>query len=236
VAQGVERRDHGALREYPPAMTRKLDWDGCVNVRDLGGLPTADGAVTRHGAVIRADAVDRLTGDGWRALAAHGVRTVVDLRNDDELREDAAPRPPDVETIRLPLDGLEDEEFWKRWLGTPEFGTPLYFGPHLQRMPERSVAVIKTIAHAPPGGVAYHCMRGHDRTGQITMLVLDLVGVPADVIADDYVFDGISDEARRLGLDVPAVIAETLREARAQLRAGGLTDADVAALRNRLLA
>ena len=217
-------------------MTRKLDWDGCANVRDLGGLPTADGRVTRHGAVVRTDAVDRLTREGWSALRDHGVRTIVDLRNDDELRPDSARRPPDVETIRLPLDGLEDEEFWKSWLDTPEFGTPLYFGPHLQRMPERSVAVVKAIAHAPAGGVAYHCMRGHDRTGQITMLVLDLVGVPADVIADDYAFDGISDEARQLGLDVPAVIAETVRDARAQLRAGGLTDADVDALRARLLA
>ena len=28
-------------------MTRDLVWDGCLNVRDLGGLPTEDGGTTR---------------------------------------------------------------------------------------------------------------------------------------------------------------------------------------------
>jgi protein-tyrosine phosphatase len=30
-----------------------LDWEGCYNVRDLGGLRTADGRETRWGAVVR---------------------------------------------------------------------------------------------------------------------------------------------------------------------------------------
>ena len=36
-----------------PIFERALDWDGCVNVRDLGGLPTEDGGRTRPGAVVR---------------------------------------------------------------------------------------------------------------------------------------------------------------------------------------
>ena len=213
-------------------MTRELAWDGCVNVRDLGGLPTTDGRTTRRGAVVRADAVDKLTVAGWAELEAHGVRTVVDLRNDDEIRGDAATRPDAVTTIRVPLDGLEDEEFWQRWLDTPEFGTPLYFGPHLERMPDRSVAALKAIAHAAPGGVVFHCGRGQDRAGMIAMLVLHIAGVAADVVAEDY---GSTAETAQLGLDVPALIAETLRDARQHLTAGGLTDADAAALRARLL-
>ena len=45
--------------------TRDLTWDGCLNVRDLGGLPTADGGETRFGSVIRADSVGQLTDEGW---------------------------------------------------------------------------------------------------------------------------------------------------------------------------
>src|SRR5262249_47969420 len=63
---------------------RHLDWAGCVNVRDLGGLPTSDGRTTRWRAVVRADNLDRLTPQGWAALDAYGVRTVVDLREDEE--------------------------------------------------------------------------------------------------------------------------------------------------------
>jgi len=34
---------------------RHLDWDGCFNVRDLGGLRTVGGGETRRGALVRAD-------------------------------------------------------------------------------------------------------------------------------------------------------------------------------------
>ncbi|HEY6032238.1 MAG TPA: tyrosine-protein phosphatase, partial [Gaiellaceae bacterium] len=69
-------------------MSRALAWDGCVNVRDLGGLPTEDGGVTLRGAVVRSDNARRLSDAGWQALLDHGVRTVVDLRWADERDED----------------------------------------------------------------------------------------------------------------------------------------------------
>lgn len=47
---------------------RYLDWEGCYNIRDLGGLPTADGATTRRSAVIRSDIPGRLT-EGSGSLA-----------------------------------------------------------------------------------------------------------------------------------------------------------------------
>ena len=36
-------------------MGRVLRWDGCVNVRDLGGLPLAGGGETAYRVVVRAD-------------------------------------------------------------------------------------------------------------------------------------------------------------------------------------
>lgn len=149
----------------PSRPIRHLDWDGCFNVRDLGGLPTAGGATTRWGAVVRADALSGLTSAGWAALVEHGVRTVVDLRDDDELADDAVPRPRGVTTIHVALDGNEDRDFWDAWDCGPQFGTPLYYLPHLTRMPDRSVAVLTAIARAGPGGVAFHCGAGRDRAG-----------------------------------------------------------------------
>lgn len=146
---------------------RHLDWEGCFNVRDLGGLPTSDGRTTRRGAIVRADALDALTAAGWKALLRHGVRTVVDLRNDDELRPDAAPRPPAITSVHVPLDAGEDREFWDVWASGPQFGTPLYYRPHLERLPARSVAALRAIARAGPGGVAFHCVGGRDRSGQV---------------------------------------------------------------------
>jgi protein tyrosine/serine phosphatase len=162
-------------------MQRHLSWDGCGNVRDLGGL----GRI-RHGALVRADALQNLTADGWRALEDHGVRTIVDLRNPDEIGEDAAPRPAGLATIRIPLDGMEDTEFWDQWVHRPEFGTPHYYGPWLERFPDRAARALAAIARAQPGGVAYHCGIGRDRTGLITMLILAALEVPAQEAAEDY--------------------------------------------------
>jgi protein-tyrosine phosphatase len=42
-----------------------------------------------------------------------------------------------------------------------------------------------TISEAEPC-ILYHCAIGKDRTGMISGLLLDLVGVPVEVIAEDY--------------------------------------------------
>jgi protein-tyrosine phosphatase len=234
---------------------RHLDWDGCFNVRDLGGLRTADGRVTRRGALVRADALERLTAAGWDALVAHGVRTVVDLRNDEEIGADAARRPAAVTTVHLPLDRIEDREFWERWSDGPVFGTPLYYRPHLDRFPGTSAAVVAAMARATPGGIAFHCAGGRDRTGMIAILVLALAGVPAETIAADYALSRERQSAlyAALGRTDPTPVldafladehttaeAEVLALLRgldvaAHLRAGGLADADAARLRARML-
>ena len=152
--------------------------------RDLGGIRTSDGRTIRRGALVRARSLDDLTPAGWATLRELGVRTVIDLRNDDE--RVSAPSPAGITALHLPLDGAHDREFWDEWAADWRFGTPLYYGPHLARFPERSVAVLEAIAYAQPGGVLFHCMGGRDRTGMIAMLVLALVGVAPEHIADDY--------------------------------------------------
>jgi protein-tyrosine phosphatase len=152
--------------------------------RDLGGLETTDGRTIRRGALVRARSLDHLEPDDWAAIHALGVRTLIDLRNDDE--RDAAPAPAGIAALHLPLDGIDDREFWDEWASDWRFGTPVYYGPHLARFPARSTAVLEAIAFAQPGGVLFHCMGGRDRTGMIAMLVLTLVGVAPEDVASDY--------------------------------------------------
>lgn len=237
-------------------MSRHLDWDGCFNVRDLGGLPTSDGRTTRRGAVVRADDLAGLSQRGWAALTRHGVRTVVDLRNHDERQHgDASPGRERVTTVHCPLDGSEDREFWSVWQSGPQFGTPLYYRPHLDRFPQRNGAVIAAIADAQPGGVAFHCVGGRDRAGQVALLLLAFAGVPADVIASDYALSYERLPARyaarneedqgpllRSFLDEEGTTPETLIvdllaavDVEAYLRAACLTDDQLARLHDRLV-
>jgi protein-tyrosine phosphatase len=233
-------------------LKRHLEWEGCFNVRDLGGLQTRDGRATRFGRIVRADALDGLTEAGWAAVEAHGVRTVIDLRNDDERGGYDAPRPPSIETLHLPLDASDDREFWDVWDSGPQFGTPLYYAPHLERFPERSAAVLSAIAHARPGGVVFHCGGGRDRAGQVSMLVLALAGVAPEEIAADYALSAerlparyaargeddqgpllagyLAERGTTAGELIVATVAELDVEARLEL-----TSADAERLRRRLL-
>jgi protein-tyrosine phosphatase len=242
--------------EAVAATDRHLDWEGCFNVRDLGGLPAADGRPTLRGALVRADSVAGLTAVGWTALWAHGVRTVIDLRNDDERRGDRSPRPAGLTTLELPLDAIEDREFWRDdWEHGPEFATPLYYAAHLERFPERSARVIAVVAAAPPGGVLFHCVGGRDRTGQIAMLLLALAGVNSEDIAADYSLSSERLKHRYAALAEPdqgplleeflagrgtsaaELIVDTLASLHITeaLRRGGLQANDIADVRERVL-
>ncbi|MBQ0987849.1 tyrosine-protein phosphatase [Streptomyces sp. F63] len=236
-------------------MNRHLNWDGCFNVRDLGGIPVAGGHVVRRGAVVRSDAVDKLTADGWAALHAYGVRTVIDLRNDDEVKADAAPRPAGLTTVRLPLDGIEDTGFWSVWGNGPD-GTPLYYRPFLDHFPDRAAGAVQAVAHAHPGGVLVHCAAGRDRTGLVTLLLLALAGAdPADIAADYLLSNDrldarfftahgipdhrqeIADHLTRKGTTAEQALLATLDgfDTAAHLGPAGLTPDDVSALHTRLL-
>jgi protein tyrosine/serine phosphatase len=182
--------------------------------RDLGGIRTTDGRTIRPGALVRARSLDALGDDDWAQLRDLGVRTLIDLRNDDERA--SAPSPAGITALHLPLDGIDDREFWDEWASDWRFGTPVYYAPHIGRFPERSVAVLEAIAHARPGGVLFHCMGGRDRTGMIAMLVLALVGVAAEDIAADYELSATDPEIAagllRAGTSARAELLRTLDE------------------------
>ena len=233
---------------------RDLGWKGTCNARDLGGLPTVGGGATRRGAIVRSDSLQNLESQGWEEVEAHGIRTVIDLRSAHEIGADASPRPDSIETVNIPLDVTEDREFWDVWENGPQFATPLYYRPHLERFPERGAEVIRAIATAPPGGVAFHCQGGRDRAGQISLLVLALAGVEPEAIAADYALSdarlrplylsrGEADEGpkiaaflREQGTTATDLIVDLLGDLDVEgtLRDAGLSEAEVGALRQRL--
>jgi len=221
---------------------RTLVWEGCKNARDLGGLSTLDGRTTRWKAVVRSDTPARLTAAGWSALYAYGIRTIITLRTHgmEENELDVTPPYPDLMTVQVAIEDVTDTEFVQQWVNTALWCTPLYYKDALRRWPERHAAVISAIAQARPGGVLFHCIRGHDRTGIIALLVLALAGVTPDEMMADYEqsLDPERDEllAREHSSVREAVLGALAGlDLDAYLSAGGTSQADLAAVRRRLL-
>jgi protein-tyrosine phosphatase len=171
--------------------SRTLPWDGCVNVRDLGGHPTEDGSETRYRRIVRADSVRGLSDAGWEALVAYGVRRIVDLRWHEELAEDP-PRELPVEVVHIPLlaereDGIGREiDALVRKVQDPAGRRSMMYLEFLRRYPENFAAAVAAVGRAPDGAAVVHCAGGVDRTGLVSALLLRLAGVAPEHIAHDY--------------------------------------------------
>jgi protein tyrosine/serine phosphatase len=182
-----------------------LAWEGCFNVRDLGGLPTVDGRTTRCGALVRADSLCRLTEAGCRAARDHGLSLVIDLRSQREIDErhvirrlaagsalapagehpfcPAGAHPDGIAYRRMRL-WTSDEAFWARVRAATS--QMHIYKIILDEGAPGFAALAREVIAAPPGAVVVHCQVGKDRTGLAVALLLSAVGVTDDAIAADY--------------------------------------------------
>jgi protein-tyrosine phosphatase len=156
-----------------------LEWEGCRNVRDVGGL-------------VRADNIRRLSDAGWRALVDHGVRRIVDLRFPEEVADDPPAAAP-VEVVHISLLGPSRTPEWEAEFGaamdssaSPEDYLAWSYVEFLERYRDQFALVFEAIADAPDGPVLVHCVGGKDRTGLVVALALRVVGVPLDEVVADY--------------------------------------------------
>jgi protein-tyrosine phosphatase len=157
----------------------QLDWPDCRNVRDLGGLPTSDGARIRDSTLIRADSLQYLTAAGVETVHRAGVSRILDLRAAGEVERLPTPFADGPLAVHVPVQDPAD----------PPHGQSTIVGActdMLDRHPERFVAALNAIAEAPEGAVVVHCQGGKDRTGMVVALALTVAGVPRDVIVADY--------------------------------------------------
>ena len=163
---------------------RQLEWEGCLNVRDLGGYPAADERETRWGAVVRSDNLSPLTDAGQDALRDHGIRSIIDLRMPEEAEQLPNPfaEPGDHGIAYTNVSFINPE------VPPPEEFTTLandYAGMLDRFQPEVS-EIMRTIARAPEGGVLVHCHAGKDRTGLVCALLLELAGVDRETTSAEY--------------------------------------------------
>jgi protein-tyrosine phosphatase len=173
---------------HQPNNQRQLHWQGCLNVRDLGGLPTANGRTTAWQSVIRADTLGRLTPVGQQALRDYGVATIIDLRAPHEVQAQPSvySRQPDANGpayLNLPLESYQPHvsALISRATSRGEVYCII-----LDHYPQEMARVLRAIMAAPPGGIVIHCHSGTDRTGMVVGLLLNLAGVPAELITADY--------------------------------------------------
>ena len=165
--------------------SRTIPFDAVFNFRDLGGYRADGGRAVRWRRLFRADGLHRLLPEEAERIRELGIATVIDLRTAEEVATRG--RFPDdiagVDYHHLAMFDVEPE--WP-----PEDDNPTYLADRYAEMLETGRTTVATslrlLADEASYPLVFHCAAGKDRTGILAAVILGLLGVPEDVIAEDY--------------------------------------------------
>lgn len=168
---------------------KRIRLDHAFNIRDLGGLETAEGSLVRWNRLFRGDCLSFLTSEEWQKLLRCGIVSVVDLRSraETELMKDQVPEA--MQYFHCPLQKEEIDFSNASESAAKAFTKSLADGYQkmLTDSPELVAAAVKTVIQClEKGGVLFHCSAGKDRTGVLSAVLLSLLGAERDDIIADY--------------------------------------------------
>ncbi|MFB7907718.1 tyrosine-protein phosphatase [Kitasatospora sp. NPDC001309] len=158
-----------------------------VNFRDSAVLSDPEGLRIRPGVLYRSAQPFPAADEAVVAqLRACDIRTVVDLRDPRETRPDdwAAAEAAGIAVVAAPVNPATDALTAHMATMTTAADLGEFYLLLAESAPEAVAAAVE--ATTRPGAVLLHCAAGKDRTGLLTALLLDLLGVPADRIVEDY--------------------------------------------------
>lgn len=198
------------LPENERASHRLLNFEGIANFRDLGGYRTAEGKSVRWGVLYRSGQLGDASQADLQVLGRLALQAIVDFRSDAEKTEAPGPFPDSANPalVDIPIMDAGDETVLVEIMRRVEEGDFSGFDPdaimeNANRQLANSFApqfakFLQVVLAAGGKPVLWHCSAGKDRTGYASALLLRLLGVPEEVILEDYMLsEGPSQAGRR---------------------------------------
>lgn len=152
--------------------------DSMGNMRDIGGYITGNKKV-KCGKLIRSNLPDNMTEEDISVLKKMGIKTVIDLRTEEEIEKanSVFEKNPAFKLLHYKINGGGK-------IPEKSDDVPLSYMKMLEGK-EIIYQIFKEIARENHG-IIYFCNAGKDRTGVITALILMTLGVKKEDIVSDY--------------------------------------------------
>ncbi|MBM6385917.1 MAG: tyrosine-protein phosphatase [Paenibacillus sp.] len=160
---------------------RMIYTDGVINFRDMGGYLTEDGRTTRWGMLLRSADLHELSEQDLQTAAALGIDWICDLRSDFEVASRPSPAIGHAINTNIPFMAEASPEEMQK------IGHDLHAGYKAMILnTEKCTLILNELLKEERGTSLFHCAAGKDRTGVVCALILLTLGVPREVVIEDY--------------------------------------------------
>lgn len=176
-----------------------------TNVRDIGGLKTADGRKIVKGRLIRSGRLSNLPKSTVRLIKGLGVKTILDLRTTAEVSDHPSTDIEGIQRLSLPIltvvtDAINDEKtmrltmrreskrLYVEFADAEEYMIETYRSIIFNDEPKESLTAFFRRIIETDSPIIWHCNSGKDRTGICAMLLESVLGVDEKEIYTDYLY------------------------------------------------
>jgi protein-tyrosine phosphatase len=173
-------------------MIRFSDFFGALNFRDMGGYPAVDGRCTRWNVLYRSGTTHLMTAADVERLATCGIRHAYDLRSTTERQDHPSTlsRIQDIDYRFADHDAIPGDiaRMLRDSDARPDRSKFMMMSLY-RRLPFDFREAYRALFEYLENGslpLVFNCAAGKDRTGVAAALILTAVGVPYDVVLEDY--------------------------------------------------
>ena len=171
---------------------RIIALQGGRNFRDIGGYRTQDGRSVRWGKIFRSGSMAGLTTADYERLAKLSIKTICALRTVQEREMEPNNWCQAANIMYWARDYGEGfgelRSLMASSLSTPEAARTAMINGY-QRLPFQQAPAYKEVFRRLAAGevpLAFNCSAGKDRAGTAAALILSALGVPREIVFEDY--------------------------------------------------
>lgn len=147
----------------------------------------------KKGMLFRSDVLYRTTAKEKELLKKQcGVKTIIDLRNGEEIAKLKDSKIPGIKYYNIPLlpeseDGKRKESRTVEIKGVVLADLPYYYRGIVNINRKKDWGkIFDILLNNKEGGILFHCSAGRDRTGVVAAIILSALGIDKETIYNDY--------------------------------------------------